>query len=223
MSHQDAAMRSVFEEFPLDYWNKQHKFKQLTKQCEPNVVHHAIARLVNHFCTRKTSGFVITMNIDGFDRAVTQGGEIFEIHGNLDYMRCSNQCTQDLLPSNLGSPDELTTVPTCPNCGALCVPHMLNFDEAYTEEYYRAKSAQQMFENIDVLIILGTQLATNLPNRLVDEATRKKVLILEGNIEPVLNYGKVMVNKQPLGQSFPAIVEKIIANDNARGQVLRKR
>jgi len=52
-----------------------------------------------------------------------------------------------------------------------------------------------MFENIDVLIILGTQLATNLPNRLVDEATRKKVLILEGNIEPVLNYGKVMVNK----------------------------
>lgn len=151
-------MRRVFEEFPLDYWNKQHKFKQVTKQCRPNAVHHAIARLINYFNTEKTTGFVITQNIDGFDRAAKLAGEIFEIHGNLDQMKCSKLCSPDLYPSNLGRDEELTAVPTCPKCGAMCVPHMLNFDECYNEEYYRAETATKMFDSIDVLIILGTQL-----------------------------------------------------------------
>ena len=105
-------MRSVFEEFPLDFWNKQHKFKQVTKQCRPNAVHHAIARLVNFFVTEKANGFVITQNIDGFDRASQLGGAVFEIHGNLDYMKCSKLCSADLYPSNLGTEEELPAVPT---------------------------------------------------------------------------------------------------------------
>jgi len=84
------------------------------------------------------------------------GGEVFEIHGNLDYMRCSKECSEDLYPSNLGAPRDLTAVPKCPKCGQICVPHMLCFDEMYTEKYYRAQSANQMFESVDVLIILGT-------------------------------------------------------------------
>jgi len=72
---------------------------------------------------------------------------------------------------------------------------MLNFDESYSEEYYRAQTAANMFDTIDVLVILGTQLATNLANRLARQACAKKVLVLEGNIEPVLEYGNVMVNK----------------------------
>lgn len=214
MTHQEAAHRSIFEQHPLDYWNKQHKFKQTTSQCQPNAVHHAIARLVSYFNTSKTSGFVITQNIDGFDRVATQGGEIFEIHGNLDYMKCSKQCSQDLYPSNLGVPQELTAVPTCPKCGEFCVPHMLNFDESYSEEYYRAQTAASMFDSIDVLVIMGTQLQTSLPQRLVRQAQTKNVLILEANIEPVLEYGKVMINKAPLGQSFSAIVDKIVGDVN---------
>ena len=97
------------------------------------------------------------------------GEEVYEIHGNLDYMRCRNECTTDVYPSNLPLPN-LNEVPTCPKCGALCRPHILCFDEAYTEDYHRAMTATRMFESIDVLIVLGTQLQTNLPARLVKDA-----------------------------------------------------
>ena len=117
------------------------------------------------------------------------GGEVFEIHGNLDYMRCRNECTQDLYPSNLPREPDLSSVPTCPNCGDICRPHILCFDESYNEEYFRARTAAHIFESIDVLIILGTQLKTNLSKRLVQKAQANKVLIYEGNIKPVLEYG----------------------------------
>jgi len=47
---------------------------------------------------------------------------------------------------------------------------MLNFDESYSEEYYRAQTAASMFDSIDVLVIMGTQLQTSLPQRLVRQA-----------------------------------------------------
>ena len=45
-------------------------------------------------------------------------------------------------------------------------------------------------------------------------ACKQKKLILECNIEPVLEYGSVMINKKPLIQSFPAIVDRIIGDVN---------
>ena len=82
-------------------------FKSQLQECQPNVVHQAIARLVNHFNSTDRSGFVITQNVDGFDRASSLGGEVFEIHGNLDYMRCSEECSEDVYPSGLGGSPEL--------------------------------------------------------------------------------------------------------------------
>ena len=117
-----------------------------------------------------------------------------------------------MYPSPLGKTEEFDEVPTCPKCDALCRPHILLFDESYNEEFYRMKTAQTMFEAADVMIILGTQLKTNLPKRLADMACKQKKLILECNIEPVLEYGKVMINKKPVIQSFPAIVDTIINN-----------
>lgn len=89
MTHEEAAMRSVFDEYPLDFWRKQHVFKRSVNGLRPNAVHDAVARLSQFYNSTGKSAFVITQNIDGFDRACAQGGEVFEIHGNLDYMRCS--------------------------------------------------------------------------------------------------------------------------------------
>ncbi len=46
------------------------------------------------------------------------------------------------------------------------------------------------------------------------EAQKQKKLILEANIEPVLEYGKVMIMKEGLLASFPALVDHIIGNRN---------
>ena len=73
------------------------------RQCVPNNITSAIAQLVNFFNSTNRSGFVITQNLDGFDRAASLGGEVFEINGNLDFMRCSKSCSNDLYPNTLSS------------------------------------------------------------------------------------------------------------------------
>ena len=170
MTYQESAYSNVFAEFPFDFWSAMSNLKSQMQEFQPNVVHHAIARLVNHFNSTHRSGFVITQNVDGFDRASSLGGELFEIHGNLDYMRCSEECSEDLFPSGLGDSPELVQVPTCPRCGAICRPHVLLFDEAYTEIHYHVMAAQTMLESADVLVILGTQLSTGVPKRLAEMA-----------------------------------------------------
>jgi NAD-dependent SIR2 family protein deacetylase len=91
----------------------------------------------------------------------------------------------------------------------MCRPHILCFDESYQENYFRAQSAHDAFERADIFIVLGTQLKTNLPARLVREAQKQKKLILEGNIDPVITYGKVMVMSGDLEQQFSDLVARI--------------
>ena len=180
----------------------------------PNAVHHAIAQLVHFYNSTNRRGFVVTENVDGFDRASALSGEVYEIHGNLDYMRCSKECTQDLYPSDLGSVSRVIETPTCPKCGIAALPHIQNHNEEYKEEHYRANTAEEMFDSVDVLIVIGSKLQKSLPNRFAQMAQKRKKLILEINSEPVLQYGRVMVNTQPMLESFPSIVEKITAGFN---------
>ena len=123
----DQASRNpgfAFKKDPLAFWRRQHAFKYQMLQSSPNAVHDAVAQLVHHYMSTRRSSHrsasVITQNVDGFDWASSLGVEIFEIHGNLDYMRCSKPCSSNLYPSRLGDVSELNEVPTCPKCGALC-------------------------------------------------------------------------------------------------------
>ena len=48
-------------------------------------MHRAAAQLVNFFNSTNRSGCVITLNIDGFDRKMSLGEEVYEFNGNLDF------------------------------------------------------------------------------------------------------------------------------------------
>ena len=73
------------------------------RDLQPNAVNQAAAQLVHHFNSTNRSGCVITQNIDGIDRAVSLGEQVFEINGNLDFMRCSKCCSLELYPSVLNN------------------------------------------------------------------------------------------------------------------------
>ena len=158
---------------------------------------------------------MVTQNVDGFDWASTQGGEVFEIHGNLDYMRCSQSCTDGhLYPSHIGEMRNITSIPKCPKCGAICEPHILKHNEDYNEAYFYSQTVENMLDTADVLIVLGTSLDKRLPKLLEMRAQKRKKLILECSPEPKVHYGRVMVNTQPMLEGFPSIVEKITAGFN---------
>ena len=55
-------------------------------------------------------------------------------------------------------------------------PHVLFFDECYSEELYRSSSAQAAISDADLLVVVGTMCCTSLPNRIVATAAGKKYL-----------------------------------------------
>ena len=152
---------------------------------------------------------MITQNLDGFDRTASRGGEVFEICGNLDFMRCSKDCSDALYPNTLDSYPELINLPKCPKCRALCRPHILLSAEACNEEYYQSKSAEANFEDADVVVFIGKQRENGFVRKLAQQAQKRKKLVLEFTTNPVMKYGKVTVNRKPLLQNFPKMVEMI--------------
>jgi len=138
-NYKNAAIMTASKNTLLDFWRKQIAFKQKMLAFQPNAVHHAAARLVHYFNSTERTGFVVTQNVDGFDKAVTQGGEVFEIHGNIDYMRSRKQNNDGTLyPSHIAEMGDITEVPTSPRSRTLCEPHILPHNEDYNELFYKS-------------------------------------------------------------------------------------
>ena len=95
----------------------------------------------------------------------------------------------------------------CPACQGLARPHILLFDENYSEKFYKSESAVQFASEADCVLVLGTQLKTGLANRVVSQACRRPgTLVIEVNPEPVLTYGQVLVFTTPCGEVVPQLV-----------------
>lgn len=80
-----------------------------------------------------TSFFVYTSNVDGlFLKAGIPREEILEIHGNADFLQCSQgvECTPSVWkaepPIDLSSVESL---PKCNVCGKICRPSVLMFND----------------------------------------------------------------------------------------------
>ena len=65
-------------------------------------------------------------------------------------------------------------------------PHIMFFDEYYSEELYRQKTVTDFLENkLDGLIVVGTTLETTLANQILRKALNKpKTVTVEVNTSP---------------------------------------
>lgn len=62
-------------------------------------------------------------------------------------------------------------------------PHVLWFDECYDEPNYRAESALRAAEQADLLLVIGTSGATNLPSQIGHLCYRRGTPIIDVNPE----------------------------------------
>jgi NAD-dependent deacetylase len=60
---------------------------------------------------------------------------------------------------------------------------VLWFDEMYNEHYYRYHSALSVAGETDLLMVVGTSGATNLPNQVAWEVKHRNGIIVDINIE----------------------------------------
>lgn len=184
----DLATWRMFQEAPETVWAWYLHRRRICRAAKPNAAHRALVDAEKRLGDRWA---LVTQNVDGLNlRAGSSPGRTFEIHGNIDLMRCSRACSGGLLPvpdvealthNKLGR--EARFKLQCHQCGAWTRPHVLWFDEAYDEANYRLDSALTATRTMKTLVIAGTLGATSLPNLIGRIAHQRNITIYDVNIE----------------------------------------
>ncbi len=169
---QEMATHAMFVMEPAEVWRWYLYRFGVVRHAAPNAGHAALVALERALGDRFT---LVTQNIDGLHlRAGSSPERTWCIHGDAAWVRCAHDCGVGRLPlPDLGPRDAGTPLSaedrarlTCPRCKGWLRPHVLWFDECYDEENYRFESTLRAAAAADLLLVVGTSGATNLPMRV---------------------------------------------------------
>ncbi len=187
---QEMATNRMFMQKPDEVWKWYLYRMGVCQKAEPNSGHYALAEMEKILGNRFV---LITQNVDNLHiRAGNSLEKTYQIHGNVFFMRCADECSSNVYPVPEGvtakeKGEDLTEkdreLLRCPICGNRSRPHVLWFDEAYNEKYYRYHSALKVAVLTDLLIIVGTSGSTNLPNQVAMEVKQHGGTVIDINIE----------------------------------------
>ncbi|HUV78236.1 MAG TPA: Sir2 family NAD-dependent protein deacetylase [Desulfobacterales bacterium] len=216
---QEMATYSMFVKKPDEVWKWYLYRIGVCGKASPNPGHFALVGMETLFKNRFT---LITQNVDNLHlRAGNRLEKTFQIHGNVFFMRCAGECALTVYPipedlSGRGKNENLTekdrSLLMCPDCGSRTRPHVLWFDEMYNEHFYRYHSALNVSGETELLIVVGTSGATNLPNQVVWEVKNRDGIIIDINIEEnpfsnlALKSRRGFFIKQPSSKALPSIL-----------------
>ena len=93
---EEMATFAMFSRFPEDVWQWYLYRLGVCRRAEPNAGHRAVKTMEDLLGDRF---LLITQNVDGLHlRAGNSLERTYQIHGNIDYMRCAAGCSGDLFP-----------------------------------------------------------------------------------------------------------------------------
>jgi NAD-dependent deacetylase len=188
----ELATHEAFTRAPDDCWGWYLYRRATCHAARPNPAHEAVAELERRLGERF---LLVTQNVDGLHlRAGNTLERTYQIHGNIDYMRCAAECRPDItpLPDALGTEWEKGRLPgegekallRCSVCGGPARPHVLWFDEYYDEERFRFSSTLAAADAASLLVVVGTSGATNLPSQMCERVARRGAPMLVVDPEP---------------------------------------
>lgn len=217
---QEMATYKMFREDPRAVWQWYLYRLGVCRQADPNPGHLALVEMERLLPGRFT---LVTQNVDNLHLRSGQGaGNTYEIHGNIEYARCANECSEDVVPipkdvAGKAKNESISDVEwgklQCRNCGHRMRPHVLWFDESYNEQHYRYESTLQTAMRTNLLVVVGTSGETNLPNQLATMVYRSGGALIDINIEPnrfgqlAERYDRGMSIREPSGTALPRIVD----------------
>ena len=206
---QEMATLAMFRRRPDAVWQWYLHRATVCRQAAPNPGHHAIAAMDRLLGDRFT---LITQNVDNLHlRAGNPLARTYQIHGNVFQVRCAASCSPALspLPEPLIGRD--TDAPlaaaekrllVCSACGDRLRPHVLWFDEVYDEAYFRFHSSLAAAAETELLLIVGTSGATNLPNQVAWSVFQRGGTIFD--INPAPNPFSELAQRSPEGRFLQA-------------------
>jgi len=189
---EEMATSGAFQEMPEEVWAWYLYRRGVCRAAEPNAAHLALVKAEQRGGERF---LLVTQNVDGLHvRAGNTLERTYQIHGNIDFMRCSKECLPAPVPLPGGvdvawdkgrplSDSELEQL-KCPSCGAMSRPHVLWFDESYDEPNFRFQSSIDVARHASLVIVVGTTGATSLPMHIGTIASQRGVPMIVVNPEP---------------------------------------
>ncbi|SMC64651.1 NAD-dependent deacetylase [Desulfocicer vacuolatum DSM 3385] len=202
---EEMATRAMFEKNPWEVWAWYLYRRTVCRNAGPNDGHKAVVEMESLF---NDEFRLITQNVDGLHlQAGNSNFRTFQIHGNLHFMRCANRCSHDLFPFPAGIGDKERdqkvsemekNLLKCPRCHGLARPHVLWFDEYYDERFFQAQTALKWAGATDLLMVVGTAGATNLPmqiGRMVAE--NPQAILIDINLQD--NPFRALAKNHPRG------------------------
>ena len=185
---QEMATHAMFRRAPREVWRWYLYRFGVCAGAQPNAGHLALVDLDRALGDRF---HLITQNIDGLHlRAGSTPARTSCIHGEAAFVRCADSCPGKLPLPDMGTRDAVTPFTdadrarlSCPRCGGWLRPHVLWFDEYYDEENYRMETALRAAASAELLLVVGTSGATNLPMRIGEIAFRRGIAMVDVNPE----------------------------------------
>lgn len=213
---EEMATNAAFRRMPAEVWTWYLYRRGICRQAKPNAGHRALVALEEALEDRFR---LITQNVDGLHLQAGNSLErTYQIHGNIDYMRCAQACTTALLaiPNTVSfkAKGETLTGPEraalrCPDCGGWARPHVLWFDETYNEHFFRFHSSLLAASEAGLLLVIGTSGSTNLPHQVAARVYQAGGMLVDINPQknPFSAYAE-----QSGGFHLPLASSKILPN-----------
>ncbi|MBN2438861.1 MAG: NAD-dependent deacylase [Deltaproteobacteria bacterium] len=125
----------------------------LFQDARPNAAHEAIAELER----LGRLNCVITQNIDNLHQRAGNGpANVFELHGNMRWIRCLGCGKRYPIAEILQGSGESEEVPVCGSCTGILKPDVIFFGETLPEK--TLKEATGRANRCDLLIVVGSSL-----------------------------------------------------------------
>ena len=185
---QDLATSSALAEMPEEVWGWYLYRRGVCRGAKPNLAHQALFDMER---TAPDRFLIATQNVDGLHlRAGSSRERTYEIHGNVDFMRFGDGdplLIPDAVPFDwpkgraLGDAERAQMTN---DAGVLARPHVLFFDECYSERLYRFESSLLAAQRCAMLVIVGTTGQTNLPIQMAEAAFHAGAPLIVINPEP---------------------------------------
>lgn len=157
---QEMATRRMYRDNPAEFLRWYYQRFVAYRNHGPNEVHHWLA-----------DKNLITQNIDGLD-GKAGNTDYVAIHGRIDKMALfdDEELPADIIDAPWNQVDEahltesllaLFRIDGAPRLGHSYKPHVLLFDELYTDNYGISEAQQRMFE-ADRIVFMGTSFSVNI-------------------------------------------------------------
>ncbi|MEZ4989359.1 MAG: Sir2 family NAD-dependent protein deacetylase [Saprospiraceae bacterium] len=187
---QEIGTKRMFDVNANEVWRWYLYRITLCKKANPNRGHMALSKIEKLLTDRFS---LISQNVDGLHfRDESKIDNLFLIHGDLRYMRCSEECTRELfeIPHRILKKEWSKDTPIlfedieeliCPYCGEMTRPHVLWFDEYYNDHQYYLSKVLKISKETGLLFVVGTSGATTLPRIVVENTASRQGVIVDIN------------------------------------------